>query len=140
LLRKDAAADAGSSNAPLIHDLDLGEEGEELGEWGRQPEADTPQSLLWQEGLPILTMSGVPDRQARSAIGRWLKDTSNDAIRILGTLREAKEAQIFEFIPWVTASLQKGVPARSPRDQRAQRNADALAALMSLPGGRGYAN
>jgi hypothetical protein len=143
VLRTDDAADAAPSEAPPIQvdylNLDSGDE--QASERVRRPEAETSQGRLWREGLPILIACGVRDRQARGVIGLWMRDTNDDADRVLDKLREAKEAQIIEPVAWITKALQTGKRARplSRQDRQAQRNADALAALMSLEGGR-YAN
>jgi hypothetical protein len=143
VLRTDAAAVAASPEpAPIEIDLDLASASDGIDLISPSQESrpgETPQARLWRKGLPLLTMSGVPDRQARSVIGQWLKQSNGDAIRILQTLEEASEKQIFEFVPWVTATLKKGVPARpawsSHQDRQVQRTADALAILDSLSGG-----
>jgi hypothetical protein len=149
VLRTDAAAETASSATPPIQvDIDLNlaspSDGIELVSPSQEPKApETPKTKLWKEGVPLLANSGVPEDRARKHLGRWMRETNNDAIRILKTLEAASEKQIFDWVPWVNATLKNGKPIRtawmSRRDQKAQKNADAHAALMSLTGGR-YAN
>jgi hypothetical protein len=101
----------------------------------------SPIDALWAEGVPIMEGAGVDGPKGRKMIGRWLKDARNDATRVLQALREAKTAQIMDIIPWVTASLQSSAsraiqPQSWRQNVRAERNADARDALMSLVGGR----
>ena len=149
MLRTDAAAEAASSEAPPIQVIDLDlkaspSDGIELASPSQESRpGETPKTRLWKEGVPLLAMSGVPEDKARHVIGKWMQQTNDDALRILETLEEASEKQIFDWVPWVTASLKNGVPARpawvSRRDQQAQRNAETLEILNALAGGR-YAN
>jgi hypothetical protein len=60
---------------------------------------------LWGEGVQILQQLGVPDRSARSNIGRWLRDQRDDAQRVLGAIQRARDARVIDPIPWITRAL-----------------------------------
>jgi hypothetical protein len=81
-------------------------------------------------------MPASPIAKRAGLLASGCSRTNDDAIRILETLEEASEKQVFDGVPWVTATLKKGVPARpawvSRRDQQAQRNAETMALLNSL--------
>jgi hypothetical protein len=64
---------------------------------------------LWGEGVPILISLGVPERQARSMIGSWLKLTKDDAQAVLGAIQRARDHRAHNPIPWITNAL-KGQP------------------------------
>lgn len=50
-----------------------------------------PVERLWAEGLDQLAAMGVPERQRRPMIGKWLRDVRNDAGRLLDAIRRARE-------------------------------------------------
>ena len=100
LLRKDAAA---SDDEPILIPI------------SKTP-PDTPRTRLWREGLPMVMDFGVDDRRARGVIGRWLRDTDDDAIRVMASIEEARGTQRFDPIPWITACLQREGPSRSSRN------------------------
>lgn len=60
---------------------------------------------LWGEGVPILVSLGVKDRDARSNIGRWLRDAKDDAQQVLGAIQRARDARVVEPIAWITRSI-----------------------------------
>ncbi|MCC8956146.1 hypothetical protein H8B02_22755 [Bradyrhizobium sp. Pear77] len=60
---------------------------------------------LWGEGVPILISLGVPEKQARSMIGSWLKLTKDDAQSVLGAIQRARDHRAHNPIPWITNSL-----------------------------------
>jgi len=63
---------------------------------------------LWGEGVPILASLGCKDREARSNIGRWLKDVKNDAQQVLGAIQRARDARVIEPIAWITRAISGG--------------------------------
>jgi hypothetical protein len=63
---------------------------------------------LWGEGVPILVSLGLTDRAARSNIGRWLRDVSDDAQQVLGAIQRARDNRIMNPIPWITRALNTG--------------------------------
>jgi hypothetical protein len=64
---------------------------------------------LWGEGVQVLVQLGVPDRAARSNIGRWLKDAQDNAQSVLGAIQRARDARVFEPIPWITRALKSNI-------------------------------
>jgi hypothetical protein len=60
---------------------------------------------LWGEGVPILMQLGLKERDARSNIGRWLRDSGDDAACVLAAIQRARDHRIIDPIPWVTQSL-----------------------------------
>lgn len=66
-------------------------------------------ALLFSEGRPSLMALGVGQREAGTMIGRWLRDSADDADRVLGTIRRARDATPHNPIPWITEAL-KGSP------------------------------
>lgn len=63
---------------------------------------------LWNEGVGILGQLGVADKPARSNIGRWLKDTKNDAPAVLAAIQRARHIRSRDPIPFVTGALKSG--------------------------------
>jgi hypothetical protein len=63
---------------------------------------------LWGEGVPILVSLGLTDRAARTNIGRWLRDVSDDAQQVLGAIQRARDNRIMDAIPWITRALNTG--------------------------------
>jgi uncharacterized protein YdaU (DUF1376 family) len=61
---------------------------------------------LWGEGPAILTALGVPDKSARSNIGRWLRDTRDDAERVLAAIQRARDGGVFEPVAWISRAVQ----------------------------------
>jgi uncharacterized protein YdaU (DUF1376 family) len=47
---------------------------------------------LWGEGVPILVQLGLSERSARENIGRWLRDTKDDA-GVLGAIQRARPSR-----------------------------------------------
>lgn len=60
---------------------------------------------LWGEGPAILVSLGVPDKLARSNIGRWLKTMRDDAQAVLGAIQRARDHRIHDPVPWITNAL-----------------------------------
>lgn len=60
---------------------------------------------LWGEGVPILRQLGVKDREARSNIGRWLRDASDDAVAVLGAIQRARDHRVIDPVPWITRAI-----------------------------------
>lgn len=86
----------------------------------RQPDdvaRETPKPIytdskheLWGEGVPILVSLGCVESSARSNIGRWLKDTREDAATVLGAIQRARDVRAINPIPWITRALQSKGP------------------------------
>lgn len=60
---------------------------------------------LWGEGVAILSQLGVPEKSARSNIGRWLRSTKDDCLVVLGAIQRARDARVGDAIPWVTQAI-----------------------------------
>lgn len=72
---------------------------------------------LWGEGVPILVSLGVKNREARSNIGRWLRDAKEDAQQVLGAIQRARDARVIDPVPWITRALSTGEkPNANARD------------------------
>lgn len=72
---------------------------------GASPIYEDSTHELWAEGVAILGQLGVPEKSARSNIGRWLKDARSDASRVLGAIQRARDARTGDPIPFVTGAL-----------------------------------
>lgn len=87
------------------------------------PRADAPGAAvcisareeLRTEGTAILTQAGVPESTARSVIGRWLRQTGDDADLVLGAIRRAREHQAVDPIAWITAAIRSATPPAGKR-------------------------
>jgi hypothetical protein len=75
------------------------------------PAPVSDQDRLWRDGVPYLRGRGIPDAQARSVIGRWLK--GNPASAVLSAIGRAQAEQAVEPISFVTACLKPGKQAGS---------------------------
>lgn len=73
------------------------------------------ESRLWSEGVPMAIALGVPEKQARPMIGRWLKDCGNDHAALLRLIANARDQCPLDPIPWITASVKprKGTNEKS---------------------------
>lgn len=56
-----------------------------------KPEPTDPTERLWHLGVPALTAMGLSEREARSNIGRWQRDTGNDSGRVLAAIHRARD-------------------------------------------------
>ena len=73
---------------------------------------------LWTDGLAILTSADVPERQARSLVGRWRK-LAGDA-HVLAKLSEAQALSIADPVPWMERAVRSagGPPRRETEEER----------------------
>ncbi len=60
---------------------------------------------LWGEGIAILGQLGVPNKAARPNIGRWLRDSGDDAQVVLGSIQRARDHRVIDPIPWITQAI-----------------------------------
>jgi hypothetical protein len=60
---------------------------------------------LWAEGVPILTDLGVKETAARGCIGRWLKQTDDNAETVLAAIQRARDGRVIDPIPWITQAI-----------------------------------
>lgn len=82
---------------------------------------DDPRAVLFDEGVTLLIALGVNHTRVRPMIGRWLKDTRDDASRVLEAIRRAKSQSVADPIPWISAVLSpKVIPygTKSRNDRR----------------------
>ena len=81
-----------------------------------QPTYADDRHELWGEGVLMLESLGVDQRQARSMIGRWLKDTRDDVQHVLGAIQRARDARVIDPIAWNTQPYH-----RNPQDADMER-------------------
>lgn len=80
---------------------------------------DAASKAIWDRGVPFLVERGVPDKQARSCIGRWLRDFGSSAV--FDALKAAKQAGTKDPIPYVTQTLVKqAAPQKTGADEMAE--------------------
>jgi hypothetical protein len=63
---------------------------------------------LWAEGVPILVSLGEKEARSRQMIGLWLKQTLDDAARVLGAVQRAHDNRVHGPIAWITRALNSG--------------------------------
>ncbi|QEE38828.1 MULTISPECIES: helix-turn-helix domain-containing protein [unclassified Methylobacterium] len=85
------------------------EHSEPDGSGTRRPEPGA-KALLFSEGRPSLMALGLSEREAGTMIGRWLRDSGDDADRVLDAIRRACDAAPHDPRPWITAALKNGSP------------------------------
>lgn len=72
---------------------------------GGEAPIDDPVKQIFDTGVALLTEAGVPIASARRMLGKWRKET-NDA-RVLAAIVSARDANVSEPVPWITARLRK---------------------------------
>jgi hypothetical protein len=60
---------------------------------------------LWAEGVPILVSLGEKEARSRQMVGLWLKQTSDDAARVLGAIQRARDHDVHGPVAWITRAL-----------------------------------
>lgn len=77
-----------------------------------------PRDALWRDGVSILkAMTGKTDGAARSLIGRWCRDASDDCALVLSKIRTAQTERIGDPVSWITAALKPpDKPPPKPRN------------------------
>lgn len=65
---------------------------------------DATKEAIWKRGVPFLTERGVPERQARSAIGKWLRDAGSS--QLYDALAQAAGSGTEDPVPYITKVLQ----------------------------------
>lgn len=63
---------------------------------------------LWAEGVPILISLGENEGRSRQMVGLWLKQTSDDAARVLGAVQRARDQGVHGPVAWITRALNNG--------------------------------
>jgi uncharacterized protein YdaU (DUF1376 family) len=91
---------------------------------------DDPRAVLFDEGITLLVALGLKEARARPMIGRWLRDASDDAVRVMDAIRRAKSQSVAEPISWISANLNPKVvpygPASKDTRNDYQRRLEAL--------------
>lgn len=79
-----------------------------------------PVELLWFDGPPALEAMGSKPREARSCIGRWLRDTGDNANLVLGAILRARDLGTRDPVPVVSRILNpvNGKVRASPERER----------------------
>jgi hypothetical protein len=72
---------------------------------------------LWHDGVIILQQLGKEAKLARSMIGKWLKETGDDAPQVLAAIRRAREMGTPDPIPFVTGALKVPAARQKPDSQ-----------------------
>jgi hypothetical protein len=63
---------------------------------------------LWAEGVPILISLGEKEARSRQMVGLWLKQTADDAARVLGAIQRARDRGVHAPVAWITRALNNG--------------------------------
>lgn len=98
-----ALPEQSESNAPAMQKQSqspLREEGSEAIASGAEAPVLDPTERLWAEGVPHLTAMGAKDRDARSNIGRWIRE-KHDPEAILGAICRARDHGTRDPVPLV---------------------------------------
>lgn len=72
---------------------------------------DATSEAIWKRGVPFLVEQGTPERQARSLIGKWLRDAGAPAL--FDAMAAAKKSGTGDPVPYITEAL------KAPPDVRA---------------------
>jgi len=64
---------------------------------------DATREAIWKRGVPFLCERGVPEKQARTCIGRWLRDHGSGPL--FEALAEAAKAGTGDPVPYIEAVL-----------------------------------
>jgi DNA-binding MarR family transcriptional regulator len=82
------------------------------------PENDNPRAQLFGRGLRILSgLTGRPESKLRSILGKWLKQSDDDAKRVLRAIEDARDENPAEPIAWIERALQARGPKQSSPDR-----------------------
>jgi uncharacterized protein YdaU (DUF1376 family) len=78
---------------------------------------------LWSDGLAVVVASGVPEKHARSLLGKWRK-MAGDA-GVLALLADTQQRGTSDLVPWMEAAVrnrERVVPLhRETREEREKR-------------------
>jgi hypothetical protein len=72
---------------------------------------------LWAEGVLILVSLGEKETRSRQMIGLWLKQTTDDAVRVLGAIHRARDHCVHAPVAWITRALNNGNGNGKPNQQ-----------------------
>ena len=101
--RDEAAAKSGSASAEAQGQPDASSHLHTQDSVSNDTVASDPVKMLFDLGISVLGEAGVPEKQARSLIGKW-RAKSGDAEVIAG-LVDAKEKSISQPVEWMTKRL-----------------------------------
>lgn len=73
------------------------------GSGGAPPGTLSPSEIIFAYGVPLLTSTGTPEKQARSFLGGLRKQHGDDAV--IAKLRECSQAQPLQPIEWLAKAL-----------------------------------
>lgn len=103
-----------------------------IGDGKADPPALSLTDQLWTDGVNTLVSVGVREAQARSMVGKWLKDTASDAGRVHWAIGEAAIHGSGDPIPYITRVLSDrptGPPGVGPPPRKESNNSRLLRAL-----------
>ena len=103
-------------------------EGVVLADTPPPPTYTDPVHELFGEGVPTLVSLGVAEKQARSMIGKWRRDASEDCQAVLAAIVAAREQRVTDPVPWITAALKTRT---SPNDRNRPRRPSATDNLIA---------
>jgi hypothetical protein len=73
-------------------------------------------TVLFRQGLADLAaLSGRPPTRLRSMLGKWLRDTNDDALRVLTLIAKANQDRPAEPLGWIERHLRNGLATGPPR-------------------------
>jgi hypothetical protein len=73
----------------------------------------SPEKSIWGTGLALLTRKGIPDKQARSVLGKLRKQVGD--VTMMELLSEAQRIDVSEPIAWLTkAASSRARPRAGP--------------------------
>lgn len=85
------------------------------------PKLPNARDQLWVNGLAVVRHStGLPDKRARSLMGRWLKDCRDSAETLNAILTDAADTRPIEFEAWVTQAVKARCNPHAIQQQRAR--------------------
>ena len=111
--RADAATDA-TGDAATTHERRKEEDIKDIkGSEAKASGAIAPvytdaRHQLWAEGVPILVSLGEKEARSRQMVGLWLKNTNDDAARVLGAIQRARDHRVHGPVAWITRALNGG--------------------------------
>jgi hypothetical protein len=73
-------------------------------ESGAKAPDDDPVKALFDAGVHVMTAAAVPEKQARSLVGKWRKELHDDG-KLMAILTEAAEYHAVEPVAWITAAV-----------------------------------
>lgn len=97
--------------------------------------ASDPRKLLFGEGLSTLqSLTGRTEGGLRTMLGRWLRDSDDDALRVMTIIAKAARDKPAEPIAWIERHFQSRAPpgnGSSSKPSSAQAAVDVLERLKT---------